>query len=72
MGAVVSAIHVKTLMETLDKPSTMKALIRKTGYPARLVLQYISEARSNGKDIRATSRGKYAEAEPTLYSRGDA
>jgi len=67
--AIVSAIHVKTLLEALDKGATMKALTRKTGYPAGRVLQYIVEARAEGHTIRAVARGQNQSYEPTYYVR---
>lgn len=63
----MSAIHVKTLVEALDRASTLKALSRKTGYPVARVLSVLLEARAAGHTIRAVSRGKYSEAEPTYY-----
>ena len=69
MGGGVSTIHVKTLVAALDRPSTMKALIRKTGYPVDRVLQFIVEARASGVVIQAVSRGRYSATEPTYYVR---
>jgi hypothetical protein len=63
----VSSIYVKTLLEALDRPSTMKSLTRKTGYSVQQVLRTILEARAIGHTIRAVSRGKYRDAEPTYY-----
>ena len=67
----MSAIHVKTLVEALDRPSTLKALSRKTGYPVGRVLSVLLEARAAGHIIRAVSRGKYSETEPTYYVRSE-
>jgi hypothetical protein len=50
----MSAIHVQTLIEALyDGPLTLQELAAKTGYPVRLVLQYITEARVEGRSIFA-------------------
>lgn len=69
MGGGVSTIHVKTLTDALDRPSTLKALARKTGYPVARVLQFIVEARASGVIIQAVSRGQYSATEPTYYVR---
>lgn len=63
----MSAIHVKTLVEALDRPSTLKALARKTGYPEHLVIRYIQEARVAGHTITAVARGRDMTREPTYY-----
>jgi len=63
----VSAIHVRTLVEALETPSTMSALVRKTGYPVSKLLMYISEARESGIPIAAISRGLNMTREPTYF-----
>jgi hypothetical protein len=58
-------VHVRTLLEALDRPSTLRALSRKTGYSIEKVLYTILEARSTGNPIAARSRMD----EPTYYER---
>lgn len=65
----MSSILIITLWEALATPSTLKALARKTGYSPERVLATITAARADGYGIRAVSRGKYAETEPTYYER---
>ena len=63
----MSDIHVKTLLEALECPSTLKALSRKTGYPIQKVGETIIEARSKGYIIMAHPR----LGERTYYERMD-
>ena len=59
----MSTIHVKTLVEALERPSTLKSLMRKTGYPIARVISTILEARMTGTHIQAVGR----KGEPTYY-----
>lgn len=61
----MSAIHVKLVVDALDRPSTLKALSRKTGYPVGRVLDCLILARSYGYRIKASARANA----PTYYSR---
>jgi hypothetical protein len=61
----MSAIHVKLLVEALDRPSTLKSLSRKTGYPVGRVLDNVILARASGTGIRANARPNL----PTYYER---
>lgn len=65
----MSSIHVKVLVEALNKPSTLKALVRKTGYPADKVLHFIAEARAEGHAINCRMRGeRYSDdIKPVLF-----
>jgi hypothetical protein len=64
----VSAIHVQTLIEALyDGPMTLLELSEKTGYPVRLVLQYITEARVEGRSIFAVMNGEPGDALPSTF-----
>jgi hypothetical protein len=63
----VSAIHVRTLVAALERPSTMSALQRKTGYPVGKLLLYITEARASGIRITAVARGLNMTREPTYF-----
>ena len=64
----MSHIHVQTLIEALyDGPLTLLELAEKTGYPVRLVLQYITEARVEGRSIFAIMNGGLTQGEPTTY-----
>ena len=64
----MSHIHVQTLIEALyDGPLTLQELAEKTGYPVRLVLQYITEARVEGRSIFAIMNGEPGDALPTTY-----
>lgn len=63
-----STIQVKTLLEALDRPSTLAALVRKTSYPAGRVHAVISQARAEGNVIIAAARGqRYEDQRPTTY-----
>jgi extradiol dioxygenase family protein len=61
----MSAIHVRQVVEALDRPSTLKSLSRKTGYPVGRVLDNIILARSYGHRICAHYRPNL----PTYYER---
>ena len=63
----MSAIHVRTLVAALERPSTMASLQRKTGYPVRALLLYITEARASGIHITAVARGLNMTREPTYF-----
>jgi hypothetical protein len=64
----MSAIHVQTLIEALyDGPMTLLELSEKTGYPVRLVLQYITEARVEGRSIFAVMNGEPGDALPSTF-----
>jgi hypothetical protein len=64
----MSAIHVQTLIEALyDGPLTLQELAAKTGYPVRLVLQYITEARVEGRSIFAVMNGEPGDALPSTF-----
>lgn len=45
-------LQIKTLIEALDKPSTLEELVQKTQYPVRRVLAFIEQARAEGINIR--------------------
>ena len=49
----MSAIHVRTLIEALDKPGIVEELTERTGYPVHMVFETIIEARRDGYDIQA-------------------
>lgn len=61
------SVLVHTLVEALDRPSTLKALARKTGYPVSRIMGIIRRARAEGVTIRAVARGQYSETQPTIY-----
>ncbi len=64
----MSAIHVQTLIEALyDGPLTLNELCMKTGYPPTRVLEYITEARVEGRPIFAIMNGGLTQGEPTTY-----
>ena len=60
----MSTIHVRALLEALDRPSTLRALVRKTGYPFHRVFTTITEARAIGAVISAHMR----EGESTFFT----
>lgn len=57
----------QTVVDALDKPSTLTSLLRKTGYPIGRVLEGLIRARAAGHRIRATYRPNL----PTYYERID-
>ena len=63
----MSALHVRTIVEALERPSTLSALRRKTGYPTGRLLQYMTEARGEGIPIVAVARGLNMTREPTYF-----
>ena len=64
----MSTIHVQTLLEALhDGPLTLLELAERTGYPVRLVLRYITEARVEGRSIFAIMNGERNDALPTTF-----
>ena len=63
----MSDYTVKVLLEALDRPSTLKALTRKTDLRTHQVLSAIIEARVKGHRIAARGRGDVVTQEPTYY-----
>lgn len=64
-------VEVRTLVEALDRPSTLAALRRKTGYSTALILKTILVAHSMGVRIKAHARGTHTDYEPTYYTLED-
>ncbi len=60
-------IYEKTVLEALERPSTLKALRRKTGYDNGRLFVSLIGLRAEGYRIRAVMR----KDEPTYFERTD-